>query len=87
MYNRYLEDERSAFDELYRAVDDSPREEIKKTEVKASHSEKFDLRRLFNGLNINEMGIIPIVLLLLILIDVDDEERIIIIAMAFIFGI
>ncbi len=87
MYNRYLENERSAFDELYRPVDDEVHEEIEKAEVKASRSEKFDLRRLLGGLNINEMGIVPIALLLLILLDVDDEERIIIIAMAFIFGI
>lgn len=86
MYNKYLEGDREMFTELYRAVDKEP-ENIKKAAVKSSLGEKFDLKRLFNGLNINEMGIVPIVLLLIVLLDVDEEERLIIIALAFILGI
>ena len=49
--------------------------------------ERFDLKRLLHGLDVEKMGILPLVLLLLLLLDVDDEERIIIIALAVIFGI
>ncbi len=86
MYNKYLENDGDVFSELYRNVEDEP-QRAKKTEVKPFSGEKFDLRRLFNGININDMGIVPIVLLLVLLLDVDDEERLIIIALAFILGI
>ncbi len=86
MYNKYLESDRGVFDDLYREIEKEP-EEMKKKEVKPFSGERFDLRRLFNGLNINDMGIVPIVLLLIVLLDVDDNERMIIIALAFILGI
>ena len=73
MYNRYFSDK-------IRAESDEKR-------YLNRHKSRFDLKRLLHGLDVEKMGIVPIVLLLLLLLDVDDEERIIIIALAVIFGI
>lgn len=95
MYNRYFPDNADAFSELYRPVEyeeKNSREtlcresEEKKNTLRKSDG-RFDLKRLLHGLDVDKMGILPIVLLLLLLLDVDDEERIIIIALAVIFGI
>ena len=92
MYNKYLQSDMNAFSELYRPVE---YEEVaeKVQEKKEIHStsaerrERFDLKKLLAGLDVEKMGILPIVLLLLLLLDVDDEERLIIIVLAVIFGI
>ena len=94
MYNRYFSDNADAFSELYRTVEYE--NENNEEKIRAESDEKrylnrnksrFDLKRLLHGLDVEKMGIVPIVLLLLLLLDVDDEERIIIIALAVIFGI
>lgn len=95
MYNRYFNDNVEAFSELYRPVEyeegdcsadlcEAPHR--KEADCKKA-KERFDLKRLLHGLDVEKMGILPLVLLLLLLLDVDDEERIIIIALAVIFGI
>ena len=91
MYNKYLDENRNAFSELYRAVEsDEKRTEVKETaEVAGSDKKKpsISLQRLLNVVDIDKVGLLPIVLLLLLLIDVDDDEKLIIIALAVIFGI
>ena len=83
----------NAFSELYRPVEYEERTEEnvcteKKTfQTTGERRERFDLKKLLNGLDVEKMGILPIVLLLLLLLDVDDEERLIIIVLAVIFGI
>ncbi len=88
MYNKYFSEDTEAFSELYRAVEYEDGKE-KETVLPKKESEKksFDLRRLFHMIDIEKVGILPIVLLLLLLIDVDDDEKLIIIALAVIFGI
>ena len=95
MYNRYFPDNADAFSELYRPVDcgeeKTRSKHLPETRKKESdfrrNGEKFDLKRLLHGLDVEKMGILPLILLLLLLLDVDDEEKIIIIALAVIFGI
>ena len=83
----------NAFSELYRPVEyeeekaPNVREEKKEHPPITERRERFDLKKLLNGLDVEKMGILPIVLLLLLLLDVDDEERLIIIVLAVIFGI
>ncbi|MBQ3225088.1 MAG: hypothetical protein IJB42_05220 [Oscillospiraceae bacterium] len=92
MYNKYLQSDMNAFSELYRPVEYEEETEKKVHEEKKVRStterrERFDLKKLLSGLDVDKMGILPIVLLLLLLLDVDDEERLIIIVLAVIFGI
>ena len=92
MYNKYLQSDMNAFSELYRPVEYKEESEKKVHEEKtvqptAKRRERFDLKKLLSGLDVDKMGILPIVLLLLLLLDVDDEERLIIIVLAVIFGI
>ena len=92
MYNKYLQSDMNAFSELYRPVEYKEEREKKVHEEKTvrpttERRERFDLKKLLSGLDVDKMGILPIVLLLLLLLDVDDEERLIIIVLAVIFGI
>ncbi len=87
MYNRYFESDRDAFSDMYRAVGpEEPQVESTPCHQEKSGS-KFDLKRLFRGLDIDNMGILPIILLLILLLDVDDEERLIITVLVMLFGI
>lgn len=84
MYNKYMADP-DAFSELYAPVEDGPvHEEAPKKE---ENFRKFDLKKLLRGLDVDKIGLVPLILLLLLLLDADDEERLIIIVLAFIFGI
>lgn len=82
-----------AFSELYRDVRYEDEKSVGYDEKdrydlpKKTPRERFDLKRLLHGLDVEKMGIVPLILLLLLLLDVDDEERIIIIALVVIFGI
>lgn len=80
-----------AFSDLYRPVEYETEpvceQKDEKPPRKKEHRERFELKRLLHGLDVEKMGILPLVLLLLLLLDVDDEEKIIIIALAVIFGI
>ena len=93
MYNKYLQSDMNAFSELYRPVEyegemtERGCEEKTDNSAMAERKGRFDLKKLLNGLDVEKMGILPIVLLLLLLLDVDDEERLIIIVLAVIFGI
>ncbi len=89
MYNKYFSDDKDAFSDFYKRVD---YEEEKKEATLAPLTEKkekqsFDLKRLLHGIDIDKVGLLPLVLLLLLLVDVDDDEKLIIIALAVIFGI
>ncbi|MBQ8004410.1 MAG: hypothetical protein IJ299_04890 [Oscillospiraceae bacterium] len=93
MYNKYMQNDMNAFSELYRPVEyetereqDIPREK-ELAPPERERRDRFDLKRLLHGLDVDKMGILPLVLLLLLLLDVDDEERLIIIVLAVIFGI
>lgn len=88
MYNKYMSNDADAFSELYRPVEyEHERNETREVKKERPAQGKFDLKRLLHGLDVEKMGIVPIVLLLLLLHDVDDEEKFIIIALAVIFGI
>lgn len=88
MYNKYFSEEGQALSDLYRVVEYEERgEREKQLPRKESERKSFDLRRLLHMIDIEKVGILPIVLLLLLLIDVDDDEKLIIIALAVIFGI
>lgn len=93
MYNKYLQSDMNAFSDLYRPVEyrddteEKVREEKTVRPATSERRERFDLKKLLSGLDVDKMGILPIVLLLLLLLDVDDEERLIIIVLAVIFGI
>lgn len=92
MYNRYFESDRDAFSDMFRAVEYDEQTEPEspppaRCGEAAKRRERFDLKRLFRGLDIDNMGIVPIILLLVLLLDVDDEERLIITALVMIFGI
>ena len=92
MYNKYMPNADETFSELYRPVEyerDSKESMSvceRERDVRSSKS-RFDLKKLLHGLDVDKMGIIPLVLLLLLLVDVDDEEKLIIIVLAVIFGI
>ncbi len=88
MYNKYLAEDAEAFSGLYTPVEyetDFKKEEPEADRIKKKES--FDLRRLLGGIDVEKVGLLPIVLLLLLLLDVDDDERLIIIALAVVFGI
>ena len=88
MYNKYFSENAEAFSELYRPVEyEDGRKEEEIFQRQENEKKNFDLRRLLRVIDVEKIGILPIVLLLLLLIDVDDDEKLIIIALAVIFGI
>lgn len=88
MYNKYLSEDREAFADLYRPVENEEvREEKEVFREETKKKEGFELKRLLHGIDIDKAGFLPIVLLLLLLMDVDDDEKLIIVALAVIFGI
>ncbi len=88
MYNKYFSEDTDTFSELYRAVEyDEKKEDVLPKTTHGGEKKGLDLKRLLHGIDIEKIGILPIVLLLLLLIDVDDDEKLIIIALAVIFGI
>ncbi len=91
VYNKYFSDDGNAFSEFYRQVDYDERKEEERIPLLQTAEKKekqgFDLKRLLHSIDVEKVGILPIVLLLLLLIDVDDDEKLLIIALAVIFGI
>ena len=93
MYNKYMHSDMNAFSELYRPVEYETEKEVnipferERAQPEREKRDRFDLKRLLSGLDVEKLGILPLVLLLLLLLDVDDEERLIIIVLAVIFGI
>ena len=91
MYNKYFSDDRDAFSEFYKRVDVDEKLEGERSQLpyvgEKREKQGFDLKRLLNGIDIEKVGILPIVLLLLLLIDATDDEKLLIIALAVIFGI
>jgi len=72
MYNRYFPDDINDFSELYRAVEYDDEKIVEEAEPGTYKKEndccrqkkKFDLKRLLHGLELEKMGILPLVLLL-----------------------
>ena len=91
MYNKYMPGDSDMFSELYRPIEEKEClgcvTEKREEKNEAGKRGGFDLKRLLRGIDVDKMGILPIVLLLLLLLDVDDEEKMIIIALVAIFGI
>ncbi len=85
MYNKYMQSDESMFSELYEKV---PYEEKQQEEKRVPDEKKsFSLTKLLSKLDVDKVGILPLVLLLLLLVDVEDEEKLLIIILAVIFGI
>ena len=89
MYNKYFEAEGGTFSGLYRPIEDERKITGDAPCAKRENCERrgFDIKRLISKLDVDKMGLLPLVLLLLLMLDVDDEEKLIIIALAVIFGI
>ena len=100
MFNRYLPEDREAFEDLYRPVEqetvdtaenqvhnDAPAPEaVHQIPIKKQMG-KIDLKNLLKGFGGDGMGILPLLLLLFLIMDVDEDERLIIIILAFVLGI
>ena len=88
LFSASFEGRRNAFSELYKTVE---KEDERREDTAFVSEEKkkpvFSLQRLLSIVDIDKIGLLPIVLLLLLLVDVDDDEKLIIIALAVIFGI
>ena len=87
MYNKYFPEDAEAFSELYRTVEYEEKERERTLPPKENERKSFDLRRVLRVIDIEKVGILPMILLLLLILDVDDEEKLLIIALAVIFGI
>jgi hypothetical protein len=89
VYNKYFAEGENAFSKLYEEVENEasgcvPEE---KRPLTGKRKSEFSIGRLLGGIDIDKVGILPIVLLLLLLMDADDDEKLIIIVLAVIFGI
>lgn len=89
MYNKYFAEEDGRFSDLYRPIEETEMKIPASSCGKEERAERrgFDIKRLISKLDIDKVGLLPVILLLLIMLDVDDEEKLIIIALAVIFGI
>ncbi len=98
MFNRYLAEDREAFEDLYRPVEDENapaeyKEEekseqvVKKEDSKAAEGGKLNLKGIMKNLNIGDIGILPLLLLVFLTLDVDDDEKLLIFALAIVLGI
>lgn len=113
MFNRYMAEDREAFEDLYRPVEEEVLEEshhaqkpeesepslpaaaeIKKEEDKKSvnASKKIgtgfpDFKRLLKGLDIGDIGLLPLLLLAFLILDVENDEKLLIVALAIVLGI
>ena len=81
MFNRYLSEDREAFEDLYQPVSDEP----KQTELPPPAEEKPARRP--GKLKFDEKGLFPLVLLFLLVQDVDEEEKWMIFLLAAVLGI
>lgn len=97
MFNRYLAEDREAFEDLYRPVEgekvvssyaEQEAEPVIKEEVAKKHEkEKLSLNGILKKLNIGEIGLLPLLLLVFLVLDVDDDEKLLIFALAIVLGI
>ena len=97
MFNRYLAEDREAFEDLYRPVEsesaavnytEQENEPVIKKEVAKKHEkEKLNLNGILKKLNIGEIGLLPLLLLVFLVLDVDDDEKLLIFALAIVLGI
>ncbi|MBR5543336.1 MAG: hypothetical protein IKU65_04500 [Oscillospiraceae bacterium] len=89
MYNKYMQSDMEAFSDLYRRVEceNKPCDVEKKENNNSSQGGMFSLGKLLGNLDIEKIGLLPLVLLLLLLVDVEDDEKLIIIILAIVFGI
>lgn len=86
MYNKYMQSDGGLFSELYEKVPYEEKNE-KKEEIIPNEKKSFSLTKLLAKLDMDKVGLLPLVLLLLLLVDVEDEEKLVIIILAVIFGI
>lgn len=77
------------FSDLYRPIENTEKVIADTPCGRRENPERrgFDIKRFLSKLDIDKVGLLPVVLLLLLMLDVDDEEKLIIIALAVIFGI
>ncbi len=113
MFNRYMSEDRAAFEDLYRPVEEGQVQEdfpaqaeeerqaqipvdaeikndISQETVKQSVKETggfLDLKRMLKGINIGELGLLPLLLLAFLILDVDNDEKLLIVALAIVLGI
>ena len=89
MYNKYFDMDEEMFSGLYRPIDatDGKNTNVHCEKKCAPEKRGFDVKRFLSRLDIDKVGLLPVILLLLLMLDADDEEKIIIIALAVIFGI
>jgi len=86
VYNRYLPQDRDAFDGLYTRVGSSP----EKQEISQPHRKEnahFNVSQFLEKLKFNEIGLFPLMVLALLLIEADEEERMIMLVLAAVIGI
>ena len=86
MYNRYLPQDRDAFDGLYTRVEANPArtESVKPQRKENAH---FNVSQFLEKLKFNEIGLFPLMILALLLIEADEEERMIMLVLAVVIGI
>lgn len=110
LFNRYMSEDREAFEDLYRPVEQEEERpvqaEIREPEPEPDareamarkpatrHAPKkkggglgLDLRGLLKGFKLDDIGLVPLLILLFLILDVDDDEKLIILALAFAMGI
>lgn len=88
MYNRYIPEDPSAFNELYTRVEPEQRKPIlhQKKETGSGGSD-FGIHQLVEKLKLGEIGLFPLLVLALLLLEADEEERIIMLVLAAVLGI
>ena len=84
MYNRYLPQDADAFHELYRHIEEAPAPQKKETK---SDGMNLNFKDLLAKTGLEEIGLLPLLILLFLLIEADEEERLILIALAVVLGI
>ena len=99
MFNKYLPEDREAFEDLYRPVESEKETDTYKPEEKQEQAEakevikktsefsKLNLKGIMKKLNIGEIGVLPLLLLVFLILDVEDDEKLLIFALAFVLGI
>ena len=92
MYNRYLPQDADAFDGLYRHVEEKPVHQSPppppppKKEIKSGFL-NLDFQSLLAKSGLEDIGLIPLLILAFLLVEADEEERLILIVLAVVLGI
>ena len=86
MYNRYLPQDRDAFDSLYKRVESAPQKKPPQ-QLPRKENAHFNVSQFLEKLKFNEIGLFPLMVLALLLIEADEEERMIMLILAAVIGI